>query len=84
MCLAIPGKIVSIEGEGLERIGRIQYGGAIKEASLAFISDACEGEYVLVHAGVAINKVDEEHAMSVMDYLDQIEDDEKDREKEQS
>jgi hydrogenase expression/formation protein HypC len=73
MCLAVPGKIISIEGEGLNKTGHIQYGSTVKEASLAFVPLAKTGDYVLVHAGVAINIVDEEQAMTTLDYLDQIE-----------
>jgi hydrogenase expression/formation protein HypC len=72
MCLAIPGKIISIKGEGLDRTGSIQYGSAVKEASLAFVPLAEQGDYVLVHAGVAINIVDEKQAMTTLDYLDEI------------
>ncbi len=72
MCLAVPGKILDIEGDGMERKGRIQYGAAIKEASLAFVPLAREGDYVLVHAGIAINIIDESQAMTTLDYLDQI------------
>ncbi|NCC21497.1 MAG: HypC/HybG/HupF family hydrogenase formation chaperone [Alphaproteobacteria bacterium] len=72
MCLAIPGQIISIEGEGLARTGRVQYGSAIKEASLAFVPLASIGDFILVHAGVAINIIDEAQAMTTFDYLDEI------------
>ncbi len=72
MCLAIPGKIISVKGEGMNRSGKIQYGATVKEASLAFVPLAKEDDYVLVHAGVAINIVDEAQAMTTLDYLDEI------------
>ncbi len=55
MCLGIPGKIVEIyENAGL-RMGRIDYGGVIKEACLAYVPEASLDQYVLVHAGFALN-----------------------------
>jgi hydrogenase expression/formation protein HypC len=74
MCLAIPGKITSISGEDeLMRIGKIDYGGIQKEASLACVPEAKVGDYVIVHAGFAISRVDEEEAGKVFEYLRQME-----------
>ncbi|MHA1568817.1 MAG: HypC/HybG/HupF family hydrogenase formation chaperone [Alphaproteobacteria bacterium] len=59
MCLAVPGELIDISGDDpLTRIGRIAFGGVIKEASLAFVPEARPGDYVLVHAGVAISVLD--------------------------
>ncbi|MBK6482384.1 MAG: HypC/HybG/HupF family hydrogenase formation chaperone [Chitinophagales bacterium] len=71
MCLAIPGKIQSIENiqDGLVRMAKVSFGGIIKEASLELVPDATIGDYVLVHVGVAISKVDEEEAQKVFGYL---------------
>jgi len=70
MCLAIPGKIVSVSGEDpLERMGKIDFGGILKEASLAYVPDARVGDYVIVHVGFALSKVDEAEAQKVFDYL---------------
>ena len=70
MCLAVPGKIVSISGEDpLSRTGKIDYGGILKEASLAYVPEAKEGDYVIVHVGFAISRVDEEEAQKVFGYL---------------
>jgi hydrogenase expression/formation protein HypC len=55
MCLGIPGKIIEIYDSGGLRMGRIDYGGVIKEACLAYVPEAGLGEYVLVHAGFALN-----------------------------
>ena len=61
MCLAIPGKIVSVSGkDALERMGKIDFGGILKEASLAYVPDAQVGDYVIVHVGFALSKVDED------------------------
>lgn len=73
MCLAVPGKIIEItEGEAITRIGRVSFGGTVREVNLAFVPDAAVGDYVLVHAGVAINAVDEGEARQVFEYLQEI------------
>ena len=71
MCLAIPGKILSIEQlpERPGRMARVSFGGIVKEASLEMVPDAGIGDYVLVHVGVAITKVDEEEAAKTLEYL---------------
>jgi hydrogenase expression/formation protein HypC len=74
MCLAIPGKIKSIEYQydGLVRMAKVQFGGITKEASLEMVPAAKEGDYVLVHVGVAISIVNEEEAMLTFKYLEEI------------
>ena len=63
MCLAIPGKIESISGDDpLTRMGKINFGGILKEASLAYVPEAKVGDYVIVHVGFALSKVDEDEA----------------------
>ena len=74
MCLAIPGKIESITGgDPLSRMGRINFGGIVKEASLAYVPEARVGDYVIVHAGFALSRVDEDEAQKVFEYLKQME-----------
>jgi hydrogenase expression/formation protein HypC len=74
MCLAIPGKIESISGDDpLTRMGRVNFGGIIKEASLAYVPEAVVGDYVIVHVGFALSRVDEEEAQKVFGYLKQME-----------
>jgi len=73
MCLAIPGKIESISGdEPLTRMGRVNFGGVIKEASLAYVPEATIGDYVIVHVGFALSRVDEAEAHKVFEYLKQM------------
>ena len=74
MCLAIPGKIQSIESrfDGLFRVARVSFGGIVKEASLEMVPQAKEGDYVLVHVGVAISIVDEEEAKMTFRYLEEM------------
>jgi hydrogenase expression/formation protein HypC len=74
MCLAIPGKITSISGDDpLIRTGKIDFGGIIKEASLAYVPEANIGDYVIVHVGFAISRLDEEEANKVFEYLREME-----------
>ncbi len=74
MCLAIPGKITSISGDDpLLRTGKIDFGGILKEANLAYVPEAQVGDYVIVHVGFAISRVDEEEAHKVFEYLREME-----------
>lgn len=73
MCLAIPGKIVSIEGENpLEKKGKVSFGGVLKEVSLVYTPDARIGNYVVVHVGFALNVIDEEEAQKTLTILNQV------------
>lgn len=70
MCLAIPGQIQSISGDELEkRTGKVVFGGITKTVHLACLPQAKVGDYVLVHAGIAISIVDEKEAEEVFKYL---------------
>ena len=75
MCLAIPGKIERITGdEPLARLARINFGGVVKQASLAYVPEARVGDYVIVHVGFALSIVDEVEAQKVFEYLRQMDD----------
>ncbi len=69
MCLAIPGKIMSVSGEGFERTGKISFGGVLKDVNLAYVPEAKINDYVIVHVGFAINTLDESEANKVFEYL---------------
>jgi hydrogenase expression/formation protein HypC len=71
MCLAIPGKIISITNQLDEtfRFGKVSFGGITKEVNLCMVPEANINDYVLVHVGVAISVVDEEEAQKVFSYL---------------
>ncbi len=71
MCLAIPGQIQSIE-EGDLRKGVVSFGGATKEVCLALVPEASVGDYVIVHVGFAISKLDEEAAKQTLAMLDEL------------
>ncbi len=62
MCLAVPGKILETEERNGDRTARVQFGGIVKQAYLNFVPDAQVGDYVMVHVGFAISKVDAEEA----------------------
>ncbi len=73
MCLAIPGKITSIDGgDALTRMGKVDFGGIQKDVSLAYVPEAKVGDYVIVHVGFALSLVDESEANTVFDYLRQM------------
>lgn len=72
MCLAIPGKVVGTEERSGLRVGRVQFGGIIREASLDFVPEAQVGDYVLVHVGFAISRVDAEEAERTYQLWEQI------------
>lgn len=74
MCLAVPGKILSITGDDpLLRSGRVSFGGITKEVNLAYVPGAKVNDYVLVHVGFAISTVEEREAQRVFEYLNQLE-----------
>jgi hydrogenase expression/formation protein HypC len=73
MCLAVPGKIVSIESsDPLLRSGKVDFSGIVKQINLAYVPEARIGDYVLVHVGFAISTIDESEARQVFDYLRQM------------
>jgi len=72
MCLAIPGKILSIAGEDFARTARVSFGGIVKEVSLAYVPEANVGDYAIVHVGFAISLLDEEEARLSFQYLRQM------------
>ncbi len=73
MCLAVPGKIISIKGEGFQRTGKVSFGGVTKDVNLAYVPDAKVDEYVIVHVGFALNTMDESEANKVFEYLKEME-----------
>lgn len=69
MCLGIPGRIVETQGDGLMRMGKVDFGGIAREVCLAYVPEAGPGDFVIVHAGFAISQVDEEEALETRDLL---------------
>ena len=66
MCLAIPGKVLEITEEYGLKMGRVDYDGTVQRACLAYVREVTVGQYVLVHAGFAINVLDEEEALRTL------------------
>ena len=66
MCLAVPGKIVSIREEHGTRMAMIDFDGIQKDICLAFLPDLEVGDYAIVHVGFAISKIDEESALETL------------------
>jgi hydrogenase expression/formation protein HypC len=74
MCLAIPGKIISLDDhDPVMRTGKVNFGGAIKQVNLALTPEAKIDDYVIVHAGFAINIIDEKEALKVFEYIEEME-----------
>ena len=72
MCLAVPGRVVSIDGEDLSRRGRVDFSGITKEVSLAYVPEVEIGDYVIVHVGFAISRLDEEEAARSLELLREL------------
>jgi hydrogenase expression/formation protein HypC len=67
MCLGVPGKIIELtEMEGL-RMGKVDFGGVVREACLEYVPEAQVGDYVVVHVGFAISMVSEEEAQETLE-----------------
>ncbi|EMP56214.1 hydrogenase assembly chaperone HypC/HupF [Marinobacter santoriniensis NKSG1] len=74
MCLAVPGRVISIEGDDpLTRQGRVDFGGVVKSVNLAYVPEVQTDDYVLVHVGFAITVVDPREAERVFEYLEMLE-----------
>jgi hydrogenase expression/formation protein HypC len=72
MCLGVPGKIVDIyERNGLQ-MGKIDFGGVLREACLAYVPEAQVGQYAVIHVGFALNLLDEQEAQETLALLKEI------------
>ena len=77
MCLGIPGKIVEIVSNDLGMTtGKVAFGGVVREVCLAFTPEVEVGDYVLVHVGFAMSRIDEQHAQDIFDALALLEEEE--------
>ncbi len=73
MCLAVPGQIEKITNDdGLMRSGRVRFGGVVREVNLAFVPEAVPGDYVIVHVGFAISRLDEQAALMTLQDLTRV------------
>ena len=74
MCLAVPGKLIDVsESTDWLRTGKVDFGGVVREVSLALVPEAAVGDYVLVHVGMALGTISENEAEQVFTYLRQLE-----------
>jgi len=72
MCLGIPGKVLeSYEVSGL-RMAKVEFGGIVREACLAYTPEANVGDYVIVHVGFAISRIDAEEAARTFQLLEEM------------
>jgi len=73
MCLGIPGRIVTVVDEQGLRMGIVDFGGVSRKACLAYVPEAEVDDYVVIHAGFAISKVDPEEAMRTLELVEDLE-----------
>ena len=74
MCLGIPGKLTEIHQQEDLPMGKVEFGGILKNVCLVYTPEAQVGDYVLVHVGFAISRIDEIEAQKIFQYLEEIED----------
>ena len=72
MCLAVPGEILTTEDRDGSRIAKVRFGGITRQAFLNFVPDARVGDYVMVHVGFAISRVDREEARRTYEALEAL------------
>ena len=72
MCLAVPGKILETEERDGNRIAKVRFGGITRQTFLNFVPEAQVGDYVIVHVGFAISRVDEEEARKTYEALESM------------
>ena len=69
MCLAIPGRITQIDDSQFMRMGKVDFGGVLREVCLAYLPEVQVGDYVIVHTGFAISRLDESEAQETLELL---------------
>src|SRR5579862_626066 len=67
MCLAIPGKVEQITTTGDIRMGRVNFGGVVKNVCLDYVPEVGVGDYTIVHVGFALSKIDEQSALETLE-----------------
>jgi hydrogenase expression/formation protein HypC len=72
MCLAVPGRVVEIREQDNTRMGKVDFGGVIKDVCLAYLPDLQVGEYTIVHVGFALQRLDEESALQSLEQYRQM------------
>jgi len=72
MCLGIPGRIIEITENGLMRMGKVDFGGVVRDVCLAYVPEAQVGDYVIVHVGFAISQIDEAEAQGTLELMAEV------------
>ncbi len=72
MCLGIPGKVTAIQREHDVLMGKVDFSGVCKRVCLEHVPEVQPGDYVLVHVGFALSRIDEAEARRVFEFLDQM------------
>lgn len=73
MCLGVPGEIRDIRESPVGMtMGKVSFGGVVKEVCLAYVPDVEPGDWVVVHVGFAISRIDEEEARKVFEFLEEM------------
>ena len=72
MCLGVPGRIIEIYKSGDLPMGKIDFGGVVREACLAYIPEAKVGDYTVIHVGFALHIIDEDEAKETLELLNQL------------
>jgi hydrogenase expression/formation protein HypC len=80
MCLGIPGRIIEVYEANSLRMGKVDFGGVVREACLEYVPEAKVGDYTLIHVGFAISILDEEDAHETLNLLKEVMDFEQDLE----
>ncbi len=72
MCLAVPGRLLSIDDSAPMKMGKVDFDGVVTDICLEFLPEAKVGDYVLAHVGTALTLLDEQDAMETLDALRQL------------
>lgn len=72
MCLAIPGRVEEINANGDVRMGRVNFGGVVKNVCLDYVPEVVVGDYTIVHVGFALTKIDEQSALETLELFRQM------------
>ncbi|MBN1178755.1 MAG: HypC/HybG/HupF family hydrogenase formation chaperone [Anaerolineae bacterium] len=72
MCLGIPGKVIEIDDTPLMRMGKVDFGGIVREVCLGYVPEVELGDYVIVHAGFAISQLDETEAFETIRLMQEV------------
>ncbi len=74
MCLGVPGKIIETYEAGGLKMGKVDFGGVVREACLAYVPDAQVGDYTVIHVGFGISRLSEEEAQASLEALRELAD----------